>query len=190
MLELTARPSIALIIQEVFADWSSSITARHGGGSRRGPASQMIWQFPSSHVILFFLVAHMQILARASITCAILEVAADHWLIFGLRAHTLRMSELTFIATAANASLIIPADLLVFACVRIRVAARVDVCALIHVCVRVFIHHASQKCSNGLRQQQSVQQFKLFARNGALKFDGSSQHLSKRLQVAAIKSAQ
>ena len=56
----------------------------------------------------------MKIFARASMAGAVLIIAAYHWLILWFAAHSIGVRKLAFISAAANASLEISADLLVF----------------------------------------------------------------------------
>jgi hypothetical protein len=104
--EFAIRPSVTLVVKEIFADLEIGIPTT--------PTTWGTWYLPGPQVVLFLLVGHVKILARASMARAVLEIAAYHWLVLRLAAQSVGVRKLAFIPAAANASLEISADLLVF----------------------------------------------------------------------------
>jgi hypothetical protein len=104
--KFTARPSVTFVVKEILAHLDTGIPTT--------PTAGMPGQLAGPQVFLFFLIGHVKIFTRASMARAVLEIAAYHRLILRFASHSIRVGELAFITAAANASLEISADLIVF----------------------------------------------------------------------------
>ena len=107
MAKFAPRAAVALVVEEILTDGNVRIATTP---STTGVARKLT----CAQVFLLLLVGHVQVLARGTVACTVLEIAAYHRLILRLASHSGGVRELTLIPSAANAALEISTDRLVF----------------------------------------------------------------------------